>query len=55
MNTKFWIGVIASAIWVSSIIGKHFWPDIDIGGIQAAAQSALAGLGVYHLQQEQKV
>lgn len=51
MNKKFAIGLIATAVWIAAIVGKHFWPDIDVGGISAAAQSVLTGLGVYHLNQ----
>ena len=49
MNTKILIGLVATLVWVLAIVAKHFWPDIDIGGIVTAAGSALSGLGVYHV------
>lgn len=50
---KIYIGTLAVFVWVVAIIGKHFWPDIDVTGIETAAQSTLAGLGVYHINQQQ--
>lgn len=49
MNAKIIIGLVAVAVWVAAIIGKHFWPDLDTGAIIGAAQSALVGVGVYHV------
>ncbi len=50
MNGKVIIGITASVIWLAAIVAKHFWDDIDISGIVAAAGSALSGIGVYHIQ-----
>ena len=50
MNTKLTIGIIATIVWIAAIVGKHFWPDLDVGGITSAAMATLSGLGVYHIQ-----
>ena len=51
MNTwiKLAVGLMAVVVWVGAIIAKHFWPDVDVGALVAACQSALVGLGVYHI------
>jgi len=48
-RAKILIGLVAVAVWVGALIAKHFWPDVDISGLVAAASSTLAGLGVYHV------
>ena len=45
---------IAGIIWCMSIVGKHFWTDIDISGISAACSGVLSGLGVYHTMQSKQ-
>ena len=47
---KIIIGFVATGVWVAAIVGKHFWPDIDVGALIAAAQATLTGLGLYHLK-----
>lgn len=48
MRTKILIGLVAVAVWIAAIVGKHYWPDLDTGAIVGAAQSTIAGLGLYH-------
>jgi hypothetical protein len=49
LDEKIIIGLVATAVWVSAIVGKHFWPDLDATAITYAAGSALSGLGIYHI------
>ncbi len=49
MYVKIYVGTVAAAIWLAAVVAKHFWPDLDTGGIVAACSSALGGLGVYHV------
>ena len=36
-------------LWAATIVGKHFWADLQIEGIQQAISLSLIGLGVYHI------
>jgi hypothetical protein len=49
MKAKLYIGTLAALIWVAAVVGRHFWPDLDIGAIVLACGSVLSGLGVYHV------
>ena len=39
--------------WMLVIVGKHFWPDLQIEAIQQAIGLALTGLGIYHVTSNQ--
>lgn len=41
-------GGVAGLIWIAAIVVKHFWTDIDIGGITTTCSSVVSGLGLYH-------
>lgn len=46
---KFLAATLLFAAWISLVVAKHFWHDLDTNGVITAITSALAGLGVYHL------
>ena len=48
IQAKILAGTIAGVIWLLAVISKHFWGDMDIGGITTACGSVISGLGVYH-------
>lgn len=46
---KIQVSVLVGLFWILAIVGKHFWPDIDVGALIAACQAILAGLGITHV------
>lgn len=49
MLAKLYVGTLAALIWIAALVGKHFWPDLDIGAIVTTCAGVLSGLGVYHV------
>lgn len=46
---KIIVASITGVFWVGVIAAKHKYPDIDVGGLIAACNSILVGLGVTHV------
>jgi hypothetical protein len=43
-------GTILGLMWITLLIIKHKYPDIDTSGVIVAINSALVGLGILHVK-----